>query len=440
MSSDSGSAHPQPSAGAQSRAVRPNLPPPLSLPALHFGAAIVWLAIGASILPSIVAKLAAGSVFDPHIIAFVHMIMLGAMVTAVFGTLTQFLPGGLGVGLASIRSSYLGFWLLQAGILVLIPGFWYWNGIAQGAGWVLIVAGLLAHCVNTLRVRFSTSAPQTAQFVLIAHASLALGIIIAAARIGETLGLWHLNRLYLLAAHALLGAVGFGTLMTVGVGSRMLPMFLAAQGNDRKLLSVQLWLFAIGLAAFVAGAVASSTIAMRAGALLILAGGCLTTTVLTRWVRRSKRALDASLRLISVAIGAFMLALIMGVAVFLFSPLSLHRWAAAFLMLLIGWLVTLILGVMSRILPNLTFVNLASDRPRIRSAGSANRLLSPLLLDTSAAATVAALLLLSTGIWIQNGTTAITGSLVWALAVSATVLNYGQLLRKASVRSDDHEG
>lgn len=407
---------------------QPNLPPPLSLPALHFGAALAWLLLAAGLLPFVAPRLAHGLVFDPIVIAFVHVTMLGAMLTAVFGTLTQFLPGGLGVPIKNLKASYLGFWLLQLGIAALVTGFWTWRGAYQGIGWLLTTSGLVCHSINTLRVRHSTNAPQTAQFVIAAHIALMVAIVLAALRISETLGWWHINRLYLLASHALLAAVGFGTLMTMGVGSRMLPMFLAAPGDDRRWLSVQLSLTGIGLLLFVSGAILSKTVIMRLGGYTLTAAGLTAVLIVGKWLSRKRRPFDAALRLIAVAAGALAAAEVLWLLVVTFYPLSLHRWAAAFLMLLLGWLITLIFGVMSRVLPNLTYVNLVSESPRIKSAGSATNLLVPFLLNAAAIAATIGLPVLVVGIWNQSSSIALVGSVFWAISVIAIAANYTRLL------------
>lgn len=108
--------------------------PPFRLPAIHFAATLVWLFVAAVLLVRLAPALASGHTFDPPVFALVHVLMLGVVGSSIFGTLQQFVPGGLGVPLRSVRLGYWGFGLLQAGIVLLVGGFWLWRGAAQGLG------------------------------------------------------------------------------------------------------------------------------------------------------------------------------------------------------------------------------------------------------------------------------------------------------------------
>lgn len=428
---------PRPTLKPLPQAGGPAMAPPLALPALHFAATLFWLAVAAPVLFVAGPRLARGLVFDPLVIAFVHMMVLGVMGSAIFGTLLQFVPGGLGVPLRSTRLGYWGFGLFETGVLALVAGFWFWHGAMQGIGWTFILAAVGAHSRNTLRARrHSVNGRLVATFVTVAHSALGLGLAIAAARIGETLGWWHVDRLYLLAAHALFGAVGFGTLSAIGVGSRMLPTFLAAPGDDTRLLMAHLWLSSIGLVVFGIGAVLTQTWILRIGALTILASGVLAAWILLTWFRRKQRALDTALRYIASAAIAFGTAVLMGLAIFFTdAQLSLQHWAAALLVLVLGWLSTLVLGVMSKILPHITFLNLAPTRPRLRAKGSPNHLLRNDLQLSAAAGLALGWVLLAIGIWTQHQLMTTAGAAAWALGTLAAVTNYLRLLLTALPRT-----
>lgn len=406
----------------------PAMAPPLALPALHFAATLGWLAVAAPVLLLVGPRLVRGLVFDPLVIAFVHIVMLGAMGSAIFGTLLQFVPGGLGVPLRSFRLGYWGFWLFQIGVLALVTGFWWWRGALQGIGWLFIFAAVGAHSRNTLRARrHSVNGRLVATYVTVAHSALGFGMAIAAARIGETLGWWHVDRLYLLAAHALLGAVGFGTLSAIGVGSRMIPTFLSAPGDDRRWLVWHLWLTSIGLAVFALGAVLTQRWLLRAGSLTVLVGGALATWLLASWFRRRQRSLDAPLRHVALAAIAFGTAVVMGVMIFVGSPLSLHHWAAALLVLLLGWLIMLVIGVMSKILPHITFLHLAPSRPRLRAMGSPNNLLRTDWQILAASGLAGGWMLLALGVWMQHRMLVTIGAVSWSVGTVAVVANYVRL-------------
>lgn len=380
-------------------------------------------------LPTAATALVRGAVFDPGVLALVHALMLGTMGTAIFGTLLQFVPAGLGVPLRSIRLGYWGFWLQQTGVVLLVIGFWFWRGSLQGLGWVFVFAAVGAHSRNTLRVRrHSVNGRMVGTYITVAHSALGVGMFIAAARIGETLGWWHVDRLLLLAAHALMGVIGFGTLSAIGVGSRMLPTFLAAPGDDRRWLAAHLWTTVIGLTLFTIGAVFTLMGWMRVGAAALLVSGALTTTLLARWFFRRQRPLDAALWHVASASVALALALGMALTLFVSSPLSLQRWAAMLVALLVGWLTTLVVGVTAKILPHVTFVHLAPTRPRLRALGNPTALLHPTLLRGGVTGFTAGWMLMTAGIWTQHATVTSAGAMAWTIGVLCTLANYTRLL------------
>ena len=104
-----------------------------------------------------------------------------------------------------------------------------------------------------------------------------------------------MDRLLLLAAHAQLGAIGFGTLTAIGVGSRMLPTFLHAPGDDQRRLHLQLGLTSAGLLLFLVGAIAGAPRVIRAGSVLLIVAGGFAVALGARWFGRRQRTLDASL-------------------------------------------------------------------------------------------------------------------------------------------------
>ncbi|HCT56243.1 MAG TPA: hypothetical protein DGD08_03415 [Gemmatimonas aurantiaca] len=402
--------------------------PPLALPALHFAAALLWLAVATALLPAAMAPLVRGLVFDPAVLAMVHAIMLGTMGTAIFGTLLQFVPAGLGVPLRSVRLGYWGFVLQQVGVAALLAGFWWWRGSLQGIGWLFMFAAVGAHSRNTLRARrHSVNGRMVGTYVTIAHSALGVGLFIAAARIGETMGWWHVDRLYLLAAHAVMGAVGFGTLSAIGVGSRMLPTFLAAPGDDRRWLVAHLWITTTGLILFAVGAVFTQTVVMRVGAIALLVGGALTATLLGRWFFRRQRALDPALWYVASASTALVASVGMAVVVFVTDAHALQHWAALLVALFFGWLTTLVVGVTGKILPHVTFVRLAPQRPHLRALGTPTALLHPGLLYAGVTGFSAGWVLLATGVWAQQALITNIGIATWSLGTLATLLNYTRL-------------
>ena len=396
----------------------PAHPPPFALPAAHFLAALVWLAVGASGLIVVAPVLARGGFLDPRVLAVVHSFTLGVITTTIFGALYQMLPPLLGVSVRSVRAAALGLGFLAAGTLVLVTGLWHARASWQGAGWVL-VAGAIG-CASWTLLPQRRRAPQgkvTGLYISAGHSALGLAFLLAGARIGEGLGWWHVERLGALAAHFHLAALGFATLTAVGVSSRIVPMFLA---TDRAPQWPLRWigpLAGIGLLVFSIGQLAGSRPASLAGAALLALAMAGYLALVATWFRYRTRPLDPALGFIATAFVGLGATVSLGLAVLQTGAgPGLARGLAAYaVMAVLGWLVLLILGVYYRVIPFLVWLNLGG-------ASAAGR--DPVGLMPRRAAW-ASLVVVAGGVWLTSA--AIWGGSAGAAQVGAGVFAVGVL-------------
>lgn len=402
--------------------------PPFHLIAAHFAAALVWMLIGAGLLVWLAPALANGGVFEPRVFALVHVFTIGVVATSIFGTLHQFVPGGLGVPLRSIRLAYWSFGMMQAGVACLTAGFFVWRGALQGLGWLLVLTGVYAVSRNVLRARrLSVHGKTVGLFITVAHASLGAGLLVAGARLGETIGWWHVNRMYLLATHLLFGLAGFGTLSVTGVGSRMLPTFLNAGGDDSAWLRVQLTATVAGQLTFAGGAIGNAAWLRMLGGFTLLVAGVMTVALGSRWFRRRARAMDAPLWHVASAFLALTSSLLIGSLLLFGNGFAFQRWIALVSALVLGWLTTLIVGVAAKILPHMSYMRLAPMMPGFRALGSPNRLLNDrwqlggALLLTIGWSGISVSALLGDEQWLR------AAALTWSGGVLLTALNYAQM-------------
>lgn len=403
--------------------------PPFKLPAIHFAATLLWLAVAAVMLVRLAPALAEGRTFDAPVFALVHVLMLGVVGSSIFGTLQQFVPGGLGVPLRSVRLGYWGFGLLQSGIVLLIAGFWFWRGAAQGLGWLLIFAAVGAVSRNVLRARrLSVNGKTVGLYITVAHSALGAGMAIAFARIGETMGWWQVDRMALLAAHALFGAVGFGTLSAIGVGSRMLPTFLMGPGDDSRWLPWQLWLTVTGLLVFGGGALLTSGLLMRTGGVVLVCAGIVTVALPVRWVRRKRRTLDAALWHVMSSFVALGVSVLLGALLLVGNTYDFAHWAALLVTLVVGWLTTLVVGVMAKILPHLAYNTLARTRPGFSALGSPNKLLREDWQQASALLMAAGWIGLVSALLMHAPAAAVWASCIWSVGAGVVLANHVRLI------------
>ena len=268
----------------------PAIAPPLALPAAHFVSGWTWLLVAAVAWPKAASRLVAGDYFGPDVLAMTHMLALGVLGSAVIGAELQFVPGALGVPLRSVRVAWGALASYESGVIALVIGLQSGIAVLPAVGWVGLLLGLAASAWNILRVaRRSVHGRQIGRFLVAAYVAMAGVLLLAGWRIGARAGWWPAPHLPLVAAHAMLGLAGFGTFTAFGVGSRMIPAFLGASGDDSRTLT---WLqrsLAVGIAAWAAGATWRIGPLRTGGAMLLLAAGGIGVSLLARWLRISPR-------------------------------------------------------------------------------------------------------------------------------------------------------
>ena len=415
------------------QAPTPAHPPPFPLPAEHFAASLVWLALGSTGLVLAAPELARGNFLHPRVLAVTHAFTLGVITTTIFGALYQLFPVTMGVGVRSVPAGHGTFWALQAGIVLLTSGFWSWLGWVQGLGWLMLAVAMGGLASNLIgQRRRATQGLAIGRYVSAGHAGLGTAMLVALARIGETLGWWHVDRLGVIATHFHLAAFGFATLTAVGIGSRMLPMFLVSHGTPEWPLR---WIAPVSGAGLVLqgiGLLARLTPLVWIGGLLLAAGTVLYLGLALGYFRRRAAAsLDPALGHVAAALAALGLAVPVGIGLLAAPTMSPRGWAAYGLLGIAGWLVLLILGVYYRILPFLTWLNLFGGGAPGMPVPSAADLVRRSWAWTS-------LMSLVTGLGAMAGAV-LLGSAVWARAGAATyaagvVLVLAQVLRALHLR------
>jgi hypothetical protein len=404
------------------------------LPASHFLAALLWLACGACGLVVIAPHLAAGNLFDPRVFAVTHSFTLGVVTTTIFGALYQLFPVTMGRAVRHLGTAYLTFALLQFGTVLVVAGFWWADARLQGGGWsavalatLLLGVNLVSQCLHTQPDRLIGRYVGAGYLALVA--ALALGLV----RIAEALGYGHLDRLGMIAAHFHLAAFGFATLITVGVGHRMLPMFLVSHGAPRWPFQWSGPVAAAGLSLLAIGAVGALPRVTITGAGLLATSGALYLYLASEYFgRRARRALDPGLAHVAVA-HLFLALSIPAGGVLLLSPGGFmpRRWAAYGVGIVGGWLVLLIVGVLYKILPFLTWLHLFGPRMGQPELPTVADLTRPAWSWISLAALAFGALLMATAIAVGLPRAAVIGSLCFATGVALVV---AQALRVLALR------
>jgi hypothetical protein len=345
--------------------------PPFHLPGTHFTGAIVWLLLAGAGLVAIAPDLAAARFLSPRVLAVTHLYTLGVIVASIFGALYQFYPMSLGAGARSVRVGVVGAWLLHAGVGLVAAGFWFWRPWLQAAGWwaVFLAIGCVSWNLLPHRRRM-TQGRRAAAYVTAAHSLLGLALFLAGARIGASLGWWEVDRLGTIAAHFHLAAFGFAGLTAVGVGGRMIPMFMVAGAGPEWPMR---WIGPTavgGLMALAGGLLFGFRPAVWLGALLGVGAAMLfVLTVAGYFRRRLVRRLEPAFGHVMVGFSCLVLALAAGVVQLVLPGMSARGWVVYAELTLLGWLVVFITGIWYRLFPFLIWLHFyGRSGARVRQA------------------------------------------------------------------------
>jgi hypothetical protein len=207
---------------------RTQLPPRL-LPVLYFGVAHVALAL-ACLAVAADPRGASGFFYHARMLGIVHLVTLGWITASILGSLYIVGPIALRVWIPAGWLDYTAFALVLIGVVGMVAHFWLqeyggmaWSAVTVGTG-ILMVG---AHVARRLR---GVSLP----YAVSAHIMLAFFNVGGAATVGVLIGfdkVYHFLPGFIMSnvfAHAHLAAIGWASMMVVGMAYRLLPMVLPA--------------------------------------------------------------------------------------------------------------------------------------------------------------------------------------------------------------------
>ncbi len=402
-------------------------PPPFRLLAAHFVTVVASAVAGSIGLVLVAPRLATGDFLAPQVLATVHLFTLGVLFTAIFGVLHQFYPMALGVPMRSTRAAWAGVSCLVGGMLAVVTGFWNWSPALLAIGWTLITTamGVLAWNILSGR-RQSPHAGAVGLYVSAGHAALGIAILLAGARVGEILGLWTVSRLGIIAAHYHLAALGFGLLTAVGVGSRMVPMFLVSHGAPGWPLKWIGPLVGAGLLLFAGGALGGGALLTWTGA-SFMASGVVVYLKLARdyFGKRLRRNLDGALAHARMSFINLAVTVGFGALLLVLPGFRPRLWITYVALGLVGFLVLLILGMLQKLMPHIGRLHLY--RPAVGSPPpDANALLHQGASRVSLGLAELGLVTFAAGVLAGDGAVARIGAVAWLAAV---IIIAGQFAR-----------
>ncbi|MFV0514828.1 MAG: hypothetical protein ACK5MY_14560 [Jhaorihella sp.] len=294
------------------------------------------------------------------VLAAIHLLTLGVFAMTAIGASYQLLPVATRKPLAHVWPTKLSFWLFLPGVAVLTAGMALHESTWMLTGGVLASAGLAVFAVLTAdNLRRAGSVP-----VVAAHGWAALAALVVVAALGLTLiedfSAGFLARHGDLATlHMVLASYGFMGMLVFGFSLVLVPMFVLSRSLPTRPGWVQLVLAVAALALF------SAAYLLQGGPLAWLAfAAAAGATGAHVWLMRAalrssmRRRLGLPFVQIRSAWGFLVLSLLLGGL--LLAGVPVPNGPALFgFVLLAGWLLTFLTGVLQRIIPFLASMHAA---------------------------------------------------------------------------------
>lgn len=351
-------------------------------------------------------------------LAALHLVTLGVLVMTTIGASLQLLPVATRQSVPSARWPYELVWILYTlgvvavctGMAIALPGMLWPGALAVGAAlliYLVLLAGNLHGAKGTGLVVLHGWGASLSLLVL-----LGSGLSLAAAYSGVIV----LERQSALALHVIFAGYGFMGLLVMGFSYILVPMFALADSPAPawSRLSFGLAITALMLALLILSGLLptvlfGASIAVAAVAFLIH------VALMDRSLRTGmRRELGTSFVLVRIGWGA--LAASFGIALALELEVNVNQGAVLFGVMLVGGLLTLLLGMLSRIVPFLAAMHAGAGmrRPPTPSAMTAQRALNIHLYSHTIALT-----LLLVGVFFGSSWLLLTGAAAGTLGAGA---------------------
>jgi hypothetical protein len=391
-------------AGAQSRLL------PLSVPFRFFAAAAVYHVAFWAVLVLAAGDLVSYRGGPGPLLAATHLLTLGVLAMTAIGASLQLLPVATRRPVGAMWPCGLVFWLLAPGVGGLAYGMATLEPLALGGGGLLVGTALGVYAALIARNLRGAEGFR----VVVLHGWLAIGALIVLVLLGLALAAdFHrgflANHSALAGIHLVIASYGFMGSLAVGFSFVLVPMFALAHtmAESRGIASFALSSAALALA--VIGIAAGLEWLIVGAAAIGLAGaGCYLAAMAAVLKSGMRKRLGLSFALVRAAWLSLPLSLALGLGLSL--DLLPAGGAALFgLALLVGWLLTFLLGILQRIAPFLASMHSTAGGGR---AARPSDLTAELPLKIHAACHALSILLLAGGILAQSAVTVRLGALL----------------------------
>ncbi len=301
--------------------------------------------------------------YQGRLLAITHLVTLGWITTTIMGA--SFLVAPL-IFSTPLYSERLGRWQfppLVIGIAIMVVHFWtgHYRGLATGA--ILVLAATILFLVNlwlTLRriSRKDVALPYLGAALTYLAATVILGNLMALDKVFDVLGGQVLATIQ---GHAHLAALGWVSLMILGVGHKMIPLLTALTAEEEKRSRQRFWLLNIGIIGLFLSLVTRSRWVFPLALVVVLGFASAFWRLARPWREGNAPRLDWSTRHVLAAFGCLGVAIVLGLTLasgLLADEALAARVAVIYAFLgLNGWITLMIVGMSYRVIPLLVWLH-----------------------------------------------------------------------------------
>lgn len=367
-----------------------------------------------------------GHYFHPHTLAITHLMALGWGTMMILGASHQLVPVLIEGKLYSNALAYLSFGCAGIGIPLLVFGFYNFDfGWPAQSGAILINAAIIFYLVN-IAVSMVRSKKENVHAVFVFTGTLWLMITIIVGLFlvyNFTFNILSRDSVSYLPLHAHLGIVGWFLLLVIGVGSRLIPLFLISKYNNYKLLW---WIYGLINFALVSFIIFFLYIKITwlywlpiiaiAASIIMFGYYCYHA-----YLMRLRKKVDnpVKISLLSVLMMLLPLIILLFVMMFMIIATDDHRLVLTYgFCIFFGWITAIIFGMTFKTLPFIVWNKVYHNKAGLGKTPNPKDLFSDKIFVTMGFSYLTGFVLFTTGVLIANEIIIILASILLLLAAA----------------------
>ncbi len=325
--------------------------PPLKLVAPFFKTGVIFYLI------AMMALLAFSATFayqEMAVAGWVHLFLLGFVMTIIFGAMAQLIPVVLEVGHAIVDLYYVILPLLGVGTVMMVAGFWLEPSLLSYGGLLVLVSMIIFAIEAFATLKNAEIKTLTVKTIAVTNTYLLLGILTGFAIALGLSGAIVIDVDTMLKAHVYAVLGGFVLLTIMGLSLTLIPMFSLAHGFDETPIKRGFNLVAVGVGIVFVGALVSVDVMQWLGYLVTLVGvGFYIYQIYIIYKLTVRKEMDVWAKSMIFGFSTLILSLVLGVVYLLGASTPwLHTSVWFFMLGFIGFLIN---GHLYKIVPFLVW-------------------------------------------------------------------------------------